>query len=177
MHTSGAISSFSRPSPSILYEVVEAEPGEGLWLVSRLADEPTRFWVRERSASRSLREGDIFAARVLPFEPSVLTGAVYAFNRPQYLALRGRILEGPRGSGGLLQSDWVSATIIEAWLSVLVGPPPVLTDSSTGEAILLTAVHYRVKDWPLARKGTQRRAGRGAGRRRPLGPVAARQSA
>ena len=143
---------FLATEPIDLYEVVEAEPGEGLWLVSTLADEPTRFWVRERSASRSLREGDIFAARVLPFEPSVLTGAVYAFNRPQYLALRGRILEGPRGSGGLLQSDWVSATIIEAWLSVLVGPPPVLTDSSTGEAILLTAVHYRVKDWPRLAK-------------------------
>ncbi len=133
--------------PIDLYEVVEAEPGEGLWLVSTLADEPTRFWVRERSASRSLREGDIFAARVLPCQPSVLTGAVYAFNRPQYLALRGRLLEGPRGSGGLLHSEWVSATVIEAWLSVLVGPPPLLTEASTGEAILLTAVHYRVKEW------------------------------
>ena len=42
----------------------------------------------------------------------------------------------------------MSACIIDAWLSVLVGPPPVLIDASTGEAILLTAVHYRVKDWP-----------------------------
>ena len=134
--------------PIDLYEVVEAEPGEGLWLVSTLAHEPKRVWVRERSASRSLREGAIFAARVLPCEPSVLSGAVYAFNRPQYLELRGRILDGPRGSGGLLDSDWVSACIIDAWLSVLVGPPPVLIDASTGEAILLTAVHYRVKDWP-----------------------------
>ena len=134
--------------PIDLYEVVEAEPGEGLWLVSTLAHEPKRVWVRERSASRSLREGDIFAARVLPCEPSVLSGAVYAFNRPQYLELRGRILDGPRGSGGLLDSDWVSACIIDAWLSVLVGPPPVLIDASTGEAILLTAVHYCVKDWP-----------------------------
>ena len=138
--------------PIDLYEVVEAEPGEGLWLVSTLADEPTRFWVRERSASQSLREGDIFAARVLPCEPSVLTGAVYAFKRPQYVALRGRILEGRRGSGGLLHSDWVSTTVIEAWLSVLVGPPPVLTDASTGDAILLTVVHYRVKDWPRLAK-------------------------
>ena len=81
--------------PIDLYEVVEAEPGEGLWLVSTLAHEPKRVWVRERSASRSLREGDIFAARVLPCEPSVLSGAVYAFNRPQYLELRGALLHGP----------------------------------------------------------------------------------
>jgi hypothetical protein len=130
-----------------LYEVVKTEPGEGLWLVSTLAEEPAEFWVRERSASRSLREGDIFGARALPLEPSVLSGALYPFNRSQYLALRARILDGPEGAGGPLDAEWVSACVIEAWLSALVGPPPVVIDASTGESMLLTTVHYRVNDW------------------------------
>ena len=133
--------------PLGLYEVVDVVPGDGVWLVSTLADERERFWVRERTASQSLREGDILAARVLPSDPAVLSGAVYPFNRPQYLPLRGRILEGPRERGGQLEADWVSAVIIEAWLSVLVGPPPALTHASTGEPMLLTTIHYRVTDW------------------------------
>lgn len=133
--------------PLGLYEVVDVVLEDGVWMVSTLADEPERFWVRDKTASQSLREGDIFAARVLPSEPAVLSGAVYPFTRPQYLALRGRILEGHRGSGGLLDADWVSTIVIEAWLSVLVGPPPALTHASTGEPFLLTTVHYRVNDW------------------------------
>jgi len=42
----------------------------------------------------------------------------------------------------------VSANIVEAWLSLFVGPPPELTHVSTGDPVLLTTVHYRVKDWP-----------------------------
>jgi hypothetical protein len=49
----------------------------------------------------------------------------------------------------------VSANIIDAWLSVLVGPPPVLTDAATGDAILLTAIHYRVNDWPRLAKSLE----------------------
>jgi hypothetical protein len=30
---------------------------------------------------------------------------------------------------------------------LLVGPPPILTDASTGEPIALTTVHYRLQDW------------------------------
>jgi hypothetical protein len=49
-----------------LYEVVESEPGNGLWLVSKSDPSPGKFFVREMTASRELRSGDALATRVSP---------------------------------------------------------------------------------------------------------------
>lgn len=130
-----------------LYEVVESEPGKGLWLLSKSAPSPEKFFVREMTASRELRSGDVFATRVIPLDPPVLSGAMYAFSRDRYLRLRSEILEGPRDKSGAVEGYWISDLVIEAWLGLLVGPPPVVTDSSTGEPIALTTVEYRIEDW------------------------------
>ena len=134
-------------SPLGLYEVVEVQPTRGFWLVSALAEEREKFWVQEGSASRTLKEGDIFAGRVLPNEPRILSGCLYPFGRLQYLELRGRILEGPRDSEGNIEPAWISRCVIEKWLSVLIGPAPRIVDAASGDPILLTTVHYRVKNW------------------------------
>ncbi len=133
--------------PLDLYEIVECEPGKGLWMVSTTAASPQKHFVREITASRELESGDILAARVVPLKPPVLSGAVYRFPRPEYLRLRSEILEGPREEDGSINSLWTSDRVIESWLSLLVGPPPVVTDASTGEPIALTTVDYRIEDW------------------------------
>jgi hypothetical protein len=46
-----------------------------------------------------------------------------------------------------VDSLWTSERVIESWLGLLVGPPPIVTDASTGEPIALTTVDYRIEDW------------------------------
>ena len=130
-----------------LYEVVESEPGKGLWLVSKSDPSPRKVFVREMTASRELQSGDVFATRVIHTDPPVLSGAMYGFPRDRSLRLRAEILEGPRDQSGAVDGYWISDLVIEAWLGLLVGPPPVVTDASTGEPIALTTVDYRIEDW------------------------------
>jgi hypothetical protein len=132
-----------------LYEVVESEPGNGLWLVSKSDPSPGKFFVREMTASRELQSGDALATRVIPLDPPVLSGAMYGFPQDRYLRLRSEILEGPRDESGAVDGYWISELVIEAWLGLLVGPPPILTDASTGEPVVLTTVDFRIEDWNL----------------------------
>ncbi len=129
-----------------LYEVVEAKPNEGMWLADKLEPETEKIWVRERSASQTLQRGDVFAARVLPTDPKILSGAIYPLKPHEYIRVRRQILDGPKDAKGHVERDWVTDTIKRSWLMMLVGPPPNLVDSS-GQPITLTTVHYRVKDW------------------------------
>jgi hypothetical protein len=133
--------------PLDLYEVDECEPGKGIQLVSTVAASPQGIFVHEATASRSLAAGDIVAARVIPLERPVLSGAIYRFPRPEYLRLRADILEGPRDPGGDVVGSWISDLVVESWLGLLVGPPPTVTDASTGEPIALTTIDYRLEDW------------------------------
>ncbi len=135
-------------TPMGLYEVVESVPGEGAWLRSTLEEDSERFWIQERAASHSFEAGHIFAGRVLALEPRILSGAIYAFERDRYLELREAIVDGPDGKAGGSDSLWVSACVIDSWLSSLVAPPPEVMDASTGEPVVLTTSRYLVKDWP-----------------------------
>jgi hypothetical protein len=130
-----------------LYEVVESEPGKGLWLISKSDPSPRKLFVVEKTASRELQSGDALATRVIPLDPPVLSGAMYGFPRDTYLGLRSEILDGPRDASGRVEADWISEVVIDTWLGLLVGPPPALTDASTGEPIALTTVDYRLESW------------------------------
>lgn len=134
--------------PLKLYEIVDVEPGEGLWLEDALTEDGNKFFVLERSGSQTLRSGEALGARVMPGEPAVLSGAIYPFMPQWFLALRQAILTGPRGGRRRkLERGLVTRTIIKHWLERLVQPPPALVDAATGDPILLTTVHYRVRDW------------------------------
>jgi hypothetical protein len=134
--------------PLKLYEIVDVEPGEGLWLEDAFAPEDDAFFVRERSGSETLRKGDAIGARVMPGEPPVLSGALYPFEPEWFLALRRTILTGPRGRRRRkIELQRVSEAIIQSWLERLVKPPTTLVDAATGDPILLTNIHYRVRDW------------------------------
>ncbi len=137
--------------PMGLYEVVEVKPGDGLWLVDTLDAESERIWVRERTASRSIQTGDVLGARIVPTEPKVLSGCLYAFPRPQYLRIRQEILSGPKEKGGRPDRGWVSEVIIREWLSLLVGRMPPIVDFS-GQSIAPTTVHFKIKDWKRLEK-------------------------
>jgi hypothetical protein len=132
--------------PMSLYEVVEAKPNEGMELIDKVEPEAEGIWVRERSASKSLQKGDVFAARVMPTDPKVLSGAIYPLQPHEYIRIRRQIHDGPKDAQGHVERDWVSDTLKDSWLMTLVGPPPKLVDFS-GQPITLTTVHYRVKDW------------------------------
>jgi hypothetical protein len=130
-----------------LYEVAESEPGKGLWLVSKSDPSPEKLFVLEKTASRELQSGDALATRVIPLDPPVLSGAMYGFPRDSYLRLRSQILEGPRDESGRVDGYWISEQVIDAWLGLLVGPPPDMIDASTGEPIALTTADYRLESW------------------------------
>jgi len=133
-------------APLGLYEVAESRPDEGFWLMNTLENDPERFWVQEGAASHSIDAGHTFAARVVALEPKILSGAIYAFERPHHATLRQAILDGPDNGSGSPDPLWISTCVIDAWLATLVAPPPEITDASTGETILLTTAHYRIKD-------------------------------
>ncbi len=130
-----------------LYEVVESEPGRGLWLTSKSDPAPRKLFVLEKTASRELQSGDALATRVIPLNPPVLSGAMYGFPRQTYLGITREILEGPRDASGRVDADWISEVVVDTWLGLLVGPPPDMIDASTGEPIALTTVDYRLESW------------------------------
>jgi hypothetical protein len=130
-------------TPLDLYEVVEASPGEGLTLLSKTEPKAEPIKVLERSGSLTLRKGDYLGARVLPLEPAILSGAVYFFSSTAYLRLRSELFGKRRTK---LDPRRISRSIIREWLSALVAPPPRMVDASTGEPLVLTTLHYRIRD-------------------------------
>jgi hypothetical protein len=145
-------------APLRFYDVVESQPGSGLLLHDVLDPEGQPVSVRERTASRSLTQGDVLGARVLPeAEVFVLSGAIYYFNRPTADALREDLREALREARGRTRKpldpdavrDLVTSNIVDAWLTQLAKPPeiPRLVDASTGETLMLVTDHYEVLDW------------------------------
>jgi hypothetical protein len=127
-----------------LYEVVESIPGESLTLLSKTDPEAEPIRVLERSGSRSLRKGDFLGARVLPLEPPILSGAAYSISANEYLRLRNEIFGKRRR--GKPDPGRISRAVIRGWLRALVAPPPRLVDASTGEPLVLTTLHYRIRN-------------------------------
>ena len=139
-------------TPLSLYEVRQVKPGEGMELADLLHPETAPVWVAERSASRSLVRLDVFGARLIQSDSGfVMSGAAYPFARDEGLACRDEILHEMEGVswGSELAREVVNCHIIDQWLQGLVAerPFPKIFDTSTGEPIMLTTDHYRVRDW------------------------------
>jgi hypothetical protein len=138
--------------PLSLYEVRRVKPGEGMELADLLRPESPPVWVCERSASRSLVRLDIFGTRLIRRDIGfVMSGAAYPFSRHEALACRDEILREMKGVSwdSDLAREIVSCHITDQWLQGLIAkrPIPTLVDTSTGEPIMLTTDHYRVRDW------------------------------
>jgi hypothetical protein len=139
-------------SPLSLYEVRQVKPGEGIELADLLRPETAPVWISERSASRSLVRLDIFGTRLIRRDSGfVMSGAAYPFARVEALACRDEILREMDGVSwdSDLAREVVSCHITDQWLEGLTAkrPFPTLVDTSTGEPIMLTTDHYRVRDW------------------------------
>ena len=138
--------------PLSLYEVVKVRPGEGMELTDLLRPGSGTVWVNERSASQSLVRLDILGTRLVRRDNGyVMSGAGYPFARDEALACRDEILREMKGVawGSDLAREVVCCHITNYWLEGLIDkrPLPILVDSFTGEAIMLTTDHYRVSDW------------------------------
>jgi len=139
-------------SPLSLYEVQWVKPGEGMELADLLRPETAPVWVSERSASRSLVRLDIFGTRLIRRDSDfVMSGAAYPFARDEALACRDEIIREMEGVSwdSDLAREVVSCHITDQWLEGLIAkrPLPIMVDTSTGEPIMLTTDHYRVRDW------------------------------
>lgn len=138
--------------PLSLYEVQRVKPGAGMDLVDLLRPETAPVWINERSASRSLVRLDIVGTRLIRHDSDfVMSGAAYPFARDEGLACRDEILLEMKGVSwdSDLAREIVSCLITDKWLAALIAkrPFPTLVDTSTGEPIMLTTDHYRVRDW------------------------------
>ncbi|MCX5832787.1 MAG: SEC-C metal-binding domain-containing protein [Deltaproteobacteria bacterium] len=138
--------------PLSLYEVQQVTPGVGIELADLLRPETAPVWISERSASRSLVRLDIFGTRLIRRDSGfVMSGAAYPFARVEGLACRDEILREMKGVSwnSDLAREVVSCHITDQWLEGLIAkrPLPTLVDTSTGEPIMLTTDHYRVRDW------------------------------
>jgi hypothetical protein len=139
--------------PLRLYEVQESLPDEGIRARDLLDPESESVWVTERLASRSLRTWDVFAARLIPWEDQwQLSGAIYPFERrdvpPLVEGLQAMVRKSRADKEEDLRFD-LSQALIDTWLyrlTELPWKPKSLVDHS-GEPILLTTHHYRVRDW------------------------------
>lgn len=140
--------------PMSMYEVREAKPGEGLQVVDLLDPAAEPVWVRERSASKSLKRWDVFGARLARQDDAwVFSGALYPFDREEGIDCRDDILDTLESEKPCADDARILAgtIIIDTWLAGLVAmddePLPELVDASTGEKILLTTDRYGVTDW------------------------------
>lgn len=141
--------------PLSLYEVLESKPGEGMQVLDLLDPTASSVWVQERSASKSLVPWDILGTRLANRDDTwVLTGALYLFDRQEGLDCRDLIFEtiGSEQLSEQTRRMLIGTAIADSWLMGLVTDHddrlPEVVDAATGDPILLTTDHFRVKDWP-----------------------------
>lgn len=140
--------------PLRLYDVTETRPGDGLTLVDVIDEgaEPVR--VQERTASRSLKPGDLLGTRVMEVgDHFELSGALYPFTDLDARSLRALLsdfLVDVRAEG-LREDEFnleLAHLIAEHWFAQMTLPPtmPQFMDASTGEPMMLTTDHFRILD-------------------------------
>jgi len=135
-----------------LYEVIEAVPGRSITCGKVLGE--GRVTVRERSASRVVKRGDLLAARISPWGPSggpELDGGLMPL---PMMARRGVVeqltaaydairRENPRADGRRLHED-IAPFLHQAWMSFIFAPPIPEVVNQDGEVVLPTSVRFDV---------------------------------
>ncbi|MFD9669748.1 SEC-C metal-binding domain-containing protein [Rhodococcus sp. NPDC059968] len=128
-----------------VHEVEAVRPGEGLTLRDvRTGD---RLQVTERTASRALRVGDFFCARVVP---AGSTTQIFGGIEPIAPAQRGRLIE-------LLDSDATDPAELVESLSARLAPPRLVT--TDGHPMVACRAVFEVADTAGIRRKLSRRFG------------------
>ena len=135
--------------PLRLYEVVAADPGAVLVVRDVAAPDAQPITVEEKSASRTLAEGDLVGLRLVRRQRDdawISSGAIYPLERSELQPLREEIRKIESEFSAEIARDLVSDLVIGTWLLRLDPQVPKLVDRETGEPILFTTDHYRIHD-------------------------------
>ncbi len=141
-----------------LYEIQELFPGKGMVLRDLLREET--YEVSEKAGSRSAKQWDIIAVRLIPLDDTwIISGAVYPFVRRDKEYLLHELLddfEGYRIDGEVeslddyLKSE--GAMFNYLWMEALQPPAMPTLSTTTGEAMVFATTRYRLGDAGKAQK-------------------------
>ena len=135
-----------------LYEVQEVFPEKGLLLKDLLMG--GEYDVREKSATRSARKWDIFAARLLLVDGSyILSGSVYSYHLKQ----KERILDDIHAEFEDYKMDYPDASMDDFlkyssenfnfyWYDLIQNPAPIKLHTTSGEPVLFSKAIFKIKD-------------------------------
>lgn len=128
-----------------VHEVIESRPGEGMILRDvRTGD---RADVVERTASRQLRPGDFFCARVVP---AGSTTQIFGGIEPIAAAQRGELIE-------LLDDEMTDPADLVEFLTARFAPPQVATKD--GHPLVACTARFRLSQAANIRRKLSRRFG------------------
>lgn len=140
-------------TPLRLYHLTDVRPGEGLTLVDAFDDAAVPLEVRERSASRTLKPGQLLGARPIEVDDHLeLSGALYPFSplhASLVLASLDEFIDEHQANVHPEDRPYEIAILIaRAWFEQMLLPPPIpaIFDASTGEPLVPTTDHYRIED-------------------------------
>lgn len=107
--------------PLGLYEIDEVEPGKGFWVEDLLGHEdPSRLWVSEIFASRSLEPGDTLGLRLIPGDEWETSGVLYPIPPDAVADLREQLLEEIDESETPADvRETIGVAIVDTWLEAL----------------------------------------------------------
>lgn len=136
-----------------LYEVQEVFPEKGLLVKDLLLG--GEYDIREKTATRSLRKWDIFAARLLHLDGQyIMSGAVYPYSVRRKEEIISKIKEDFEGYKGEYPDgtldDYLkknSDYFVFLWYEPIKNPPPFpKLATTTGEAFLFSKAHFEFTD-------------------------------
>ncbi len=144
----------ARASCMRLYEVEDTRPGLSVTLRDVL--DGTRVTVRERMGSRTMSRADLLAARVFPVgasgEPEIEMGvlSIPKLIRRSLVARLASMRDAYRKEhpDATETTFWKSAAPVfhRAWVSCILDPPVPSLANTDGEPMLLTRVHFTVRE-------------------------------
>jgi len=138
--------------PLRLYDITEVLSGIGMRLCDALDTEAAPLMVQERSGSGYARVGNLIGVRIMEVgSHHEISGAAYPFSRLMNASLLGELRAAVAGSaahGDDLPRS-LSAIIRRNWIAQYARPLPLptVTDSISGDPVLLITDHYRVANW------------------------------
>ena len=133
------------------YEIQEVHRGKGVLVIDLLNETASPFFVYEVSATESLVQWDIIAARCMLQDGTyTFGGGVYPFSRDEALRclvhLREKLKSKPEKES---TRSLCTKAITSRWAEIIATPPemPILLDQQTKELIAYTTDYYVVFDW------------------------------
>jgi hypothetical protein len=142
-----------------LYEVQEVFPDKGLLLKDLLMG--GEYDVREKSATKSVRKWDIFAARLLLIDRQyIMSGSVY----PYHIKQKERILDDIQAEFEDYKMDYPDASMDDFlkynsenfnfyWYDLISNPTPIKLHTTSGEPMLISKAIFEITNKEVVMNG------------------------